>query len=356
MFMQLVFKGKLGNEEGAVAVSPLTPIDGIYSDFAINRPSSGIYAKTADTTSSATFNELRVTAQTDIPGGLAGGVFKLVLQYRQAKADPFQSLPVDTDPVDDTGYVIRMDEKNGVSSLQPGVPTELVFDLSTVPLPVWATDVSVIVIYADAGTSKPIAVGYHDIAEPTPIDFINNMDHVCVKTDPDPAVTTGSYLMAGSQEAIDAVGTNVAGRPNWDIYPHRLRDVYVAFTSTPASSTNYSARFPLVGPGEYGRLVVLSDYDFNVSSSVTVENIYGPLEDVWGMAFGNSVSGIRGVMNQLVYEGGEYVTYYLLMDNERGVPSWWSTHFEDAAWPAGTTCDESGAQPNLSGPVAVEFP
>ena len=33
MAMQLVFKGKLGTEDNAVAVSPWVPIDGVYSDM-----------------------------------------------------------------------------------------------------------------------------------------------------------------------------------------------------------------------------------------------------------------------------------------------------------------------------------
>ncbi len=77
MTMQLVYKGKLGNEEGAVAVSPVTPVQGINTDFHLNLPASGVFARTTNNTVDATFNELRLSALTDIPGGfpsLAAGL------------------------------------------------------------------------------------------------------------------------------------------------------------------------------------------------------------------------------------------------------------------------------------------
>jgi len=224
----------------------------------------------------------------------------------------------------------------------------LVFDLSQTPLPLWTTDLRAIIVYTGqvGAISQQTAIGFKDIAEPTPIDIVNNMDFVCIN---------GNYLSAGSQEAINAVGANIAGRPNRDIYPHRLRNVYLAFTTSPASATNYSAVFPVIQPGEHGRVFVLPDYDFTASTSETVENIFGPLDDVWGLSFIDSMYPVDGVLNQEVLEDGTYVDYYPGMYLERGIHSWSNLHYENPQWPTDTTCDRSLAPP-LAGPVTVEIP
>ena len=330
------------------------PVSGVDIDLAL--PEAGVYgiAKPNESFTQFTVNAANVSTTA---GEMSDGDIELLIWYKRAAADPFRNQPTDKTPPGPEFYYTRVPEANGARSIPTGTSTELVFDLSEKPLPLWATDVRVLVIYTGQVGSKAnqIAVGFKDIAEPTPIDIVNNMDRICVKTDPDPLVTSGSYFVAGSQEAIDAVGENAAGRPNQDIYPHRLKDIYLAFNSTPASSTNYSASFSVIEPGQYGKVFVLADYVFNFSSDVTVENIYGPLQDVWGQAFGNSVTATDGVANQPIYENGGYNDYYPGMYTERGLLSWWYTHYENPEWPVGTTCDRSGA-PNLTGPVAVEIP
>lgn len=177
MTMQLVFKGKLGNEDGAVAVSKLEPINGIYTDFALFPPPAGVYAKTSDSDPvTASFNELRVTALTDIPGGLSGGTISLALEYRTAIGDQFLSVLVDTNPIDAAGYIYRTPAKNGVNTLPQGVPVELAFDLPQ--LPVQATDVEINVIFTRADGTQDI--GIRNISEPTPVDIYNNTDYTCI--------------------------------------------------------------------------------------------------------------------------------------------------------------------------------
>jgi len=256
MTIQLVYKGPLGNETDAVAVSPPKPIDGIYTDFTVSLPSSGVYAKTADNSPTATFNELRVSALTDIPGGLSGGTFSLALEYRTAIGDQFQSVLVDTDPADASGYIYRNGVMNGVTSLAQGVPTELVFDLSSSPIPVSATDVQINVVYTDNATSKVAAVGVRDISEPTPVDIYNNTDYTCINS---------TWYHYDDPEAIAISNES-------DIYPHAISNI--SFLAGPAgagtldaSASNTLFAAGSIQPGDKWRL----GYILTVTHSVKPE-------------------------------------------------------------------------------------
>jgi|GEM_PF-2327159 len=311
MTMQLVFKGKLGNEEGAVAVSQLEPIIGVYSDFTVSLPASGVYAKAADGTLSATFNELKVTAQTDIPAGLTGGNFELALDYRKAATDPFQSLPVDTEPANAVAYVIRVPEKNGVSILQPGTPVELTFDLSSVLLPVSATDVYLNIIYKNSGTSKTMAVGLNDIAEPTPVDVYNTTDYTCLNS---------IWYRYGDPEAMAIVDSNNDGiADRSDIYPHTISNI--SFLSGPTDAGNLDASISstlfAAGPLQTGQMLrmgyILTDYTnrFAISEART-----GPGGDPWPNTTANNKifpgSGFRN-------DGNSWSNMFTF----RGSKTWW---------------------------------
>ncbi|HEU0265817.1 MAG TPA: hypothetical protein VFR01_08840, partial [Geobacterales bacterium] len=157
--------------------------------------------------------------------------------------------------------------------------------------------------------------------------------------------------------AINAVGTDIAGRPNWDIYPHGIADAYLSFSSTAASATNYSAKLPSIPPGTYGRVLVLTDYTFNIGMRAMPTILVDPMQDRWGTnIYDYFVPGRQGITNQKVYENGGYHEYYPSMNFERGLPVWSMIRYENIAYPPGTTCDRSGAQPELAGPVTVEIP
>jgi hypothetical protein len=265
MTMQLVYRGKLGNEDGAVAVSKLELITGIYSDFTLSLPPSGIYAKSGDNTPDATFNELRLTALSNIPGGLSGGAISLALEYRVADRNPFEALPGNTEPADGYAYVYRIGEKNGVNVLAQGVPTELVFNLSAAPLPIKATDVAVSVIYTDTATSKTVAAGYRDISEATPIDIFNNTDYVCI---------SNTWYAAGSPEALaaaDQAGNGNGIDDDTDTYPHDFTNIYLKLSSVNnpvrTSATNFDFLVP--GPAKPATMqrmgFVLTDQTFKTS-------------------------------------------------------------------------------------------
>jgi len=331
--MQLVFKGKLGNEEGAVAVSRLEPIDSIYTDIGLSLPSSGVYAKTTATT----FNELRVTAQADIPGGLTGGEIKLALEYREAVSDPFQSAPVASAPVDAAEYIIRVPEKNSVSTLPQGAPVELVFDLSTVQLPVYATDVYVNILYADSGTEKLHAIGFLDISEPTPVDFFNNTDFVCLG---------GQWYQAGTNDAL--VAADNAGNHNHiydddiDTYEHDFTNIHEknSPTGSPVNASASTFDFLELGPIPPATLkrmgYILTDYSFQYS--FLANWVHTDPKDVhWGWTETANLFSGTAVINQTDSNGDHY---YPRMYNMRGKLMWGSTGvIYEKYLPANFNCD-----------------
>jgi hypothetical protein len=271
MTMQLVYKGPLGKETDAVAVSQLEKIDSVYSDFDVSLPPSGVYAKVSGDSVDGTFDELRVTALTDIPGGLSGGTFSLALDYRLATSDPFQSHQVATGPDGAVAYIVKVPVKNGVNSLSQGVPTELVFNLSSVSLPVKATNVYLNVVYNRSSDNKSSAIGHNDISEPTPIDVFNNADKVCIDK---------KWYDAGMPETIALVDTNhnqIA--EELDVYAHNVAKIFYKASSaadpTLASSSNYTFSSPdvLIGGSSPRRLgFILTDYDFRLSVTEEWQN------------------------------------------------------------------------------------
>ncbi len=334
MTMQLVFKGKLGNEEGSVAVSKLSPIGEVYTNIALPLPSDGIYAKTSNIGSNATFNELRVTAQTDTPGGISGGVFSLVLEYRLATKDPFLSQPVATVPDNAVSYIIRASEKNGVNGLPENEPVELVFDLSSAPLPVWATDVYVNVVYSDPDTSKLLAIGYSDISEPTPVDIFNNADMICIsdqwKNAGDPDVVALSFIY-GIPPGI------------FDPYPHDVADIYYKISAATATDSVSESLFTFQSSGilftnSYRRLgFVLSDYDIQHSNQVLWLKT-DPNDDWYYPHFPQTYTHNGTAVRNQIEPDGTYI--YPGMFTIRGNLMWAGAGivYTNREYPAGSVC------------------
>jgi len=338
MTMKLVFKGKLGNEEGAVAVSPPVPINAVYSDFTVSVPTSGVYARATGSTLGTTFNELMVKASTNIPAGLTGGNFELALEYRKTSGDPFLSLPVDTEPLNAAGYVLRIPEKNGTSILQPGTPVDLTFDLSSIPLPVSATDVYLNIIYKNSGTSKTMAVGLNDISEPTPIDVFNNTDYVCINNQWFPAGDPAAIALA------DQLGNRNEIDDEIDTFKHNLTNIYYKLTSStspqPASATNYNIFDPgPIGPGSFKRLgFVLTDYLPRYSSLRNIIHTDSADKYTGGIGVFASMENGTGVKHQT---GPDGVAIRPLMYNMRGKLMWGGTGtvFGNSKLPVTSTCD-----------------
>lgn len=323
--LQLVYNGRLGNEDGAVAVGSKA-LESIGTDIAISVPASGVYAKSTG----SNFDSIDLTAVTNIPGGLslADGVIELVLEYQVATTDPFESLPVDVEPQSAESFIIRIAEKNGVMTLPYGVPVELKFDLAAAPLPLWATDVYANVVYRRSGDpeAKSIAVGYHDISEPTPVDVFNNADKICINS---------SWYNAGSPEAIALSAPDL-----FDPYAHNIDNIFTkdSSTSSLASSSNYTFPSPSVlAGGNFRRLgYILTDYSFKYSFLEGWMNT--DQNDPWTITDGADQHTGTAVKNQTDADGN-YI--WPGMYTMRGNKMWWgaSVIWDNDDYQSFPTCD-----------------
>jgi hypothetical protein len=302
----------------------------------LSLPSKGVYA--IATPNSPGYSEIRVKARniTATNEEMPNGSLQLVVKYKMALSDPYQSVPVDAGPEQ---YIVAT-EKNNVRTLSRTGTTELVFDLTSSPIPFWAVDVSLQVVYHGqlGNEAGAVALGTQDISEPTPIDVVNFMDLVCINN---------NIMTAGSPAAIAAVDFNHNGLPDYDVYPHGLTNVYLAFNGALASSTNHSATIASIPPGNYGRVFVLGEYlSLPVSVAVALQ-IPNAQDRFPHSTFGTFVETIEALDNQ---------HYYPLMYDVRGITSWWYAYYTNAPYPANSTCDFSTASPNIAGPVTVTIP
>lgn len=302
----------------------------------ISLPNQGIYAIAAP--SSPGYTEIRIKARNSTATNeeMTDGTLQLVVKYKMALADPFQSVPVDAGPEQ---YIV-VSEKNNVRTLSRTEATELAFDLTSNPLPFWAVDVSIQLVYHGqlGNEANSVAVGSKDISEPTPIDVVNFMDLVCINN---------TIMTAGSLEAITAVDFNHNGLPDYDVYPHGLNNVYLAFNGANASAANHSATIASIPPGNYGRVFVLGEYlSLPVSVAVSVQTLNA--QDTFPHSpFSPFVDIIEALDNQ---------HYYPLMYDVRGITSWWYTYYNNAPYPANSVCDFTTASPNIAGPVTATIP
>jgi len=291
------------------------------------------------------------------------GTIELVVKYKMALEDPFQSKPVPT--TGEFAYIL-VPEAGGVRSIPRGEPAKLVFELGDKAIPLWATDVYFQLVYrGKLGQEEgAVAVGFKDISEPTPVDYVNNMDRICLY---------GNWYVAGSPEAIDLVDTNKDGRADvWDPYPHNLKDLHFKFSpyGKPqyASETKYDYSFPFLEAGAYARIYILGDYQFHFSSYDLVVNTHS---DDWFTHLPHYYYLTKyGITNQVVheetqvcceitgtphcgpdysdlyccerlYEQGCEVRYYPGFSSFRGVQRWKGAMITTymPAYPPGTECN-----------------
>jgi len=291
--LQVVYRGQLGNEAGSVAVGTAI-LDRYTSDIALSLPASSVYASAAS--SAGGFSRISVNANSLTDLAQPDGIIEMVLKYRLS-SDPFRNVDVTTQPADPNAfYVIRANETNGVNTLQKGVTKELVFDISATPLPIWASDVYLDVVYRSSGTpdEKPLAIGQLDLAEPTPVDVFNNTDKVCINQ---------QWYNSGSNEAIAAVGTDSYGNPLGDVFPHSISNIY--FKAGPANSSTLTATpadnnlslSTAVAPGHMQRLgYILTDYQFGYTADELVTDL--DIRDDWTFSFENTILPGTGFPNQ----------------------------------------------------------
>jgi len=188
----------------------------------ITLPNSGIYSSATNT--ALGFTTIKVQAKNTTSSGedMLDGTIELVVKYRTALEDPFQSNPVETD--EEFSYKV-VPVANNVQTIPKDSPVELTFDLSQDPLPLWATDVYLQVVYHGklGNEDGAVAVGFKDISEPTPVDLFNNMDKICLNA---------NWYDAGSQAAIDQA-------PGWDVFIHDIQGAYLKIS--PSNNPVYAS-------------------------------------------------------------------------------------------------------------------
>ncbi len=259
----LVFIGKMGNEEGAVAGYVTGRV------LQINPPSEHVYSQIDPKTEQA-FTKIGLKIKNTSSEAMPNGSLQAIVRYKK----PGQAV-----------YSYAISAPKAGQQLAPSASQEVYFDFSGSPIPLDATNVYLYVVYTGAiGTEKnAVAVGERDISEPTPVDLFNNMDRVCMKSED--LAGNGLWYTAGSAAAIELVDTNKNRIANeWDVYAHNATDIYIRFSEgkepLKASPAEYNFKVAKIDAGTGLRaLYILSEYTFNYSfyySWTTVEGSNDP--------------------------------------------------------------------------------
>jgi len=359
--LYLVYKGKLGQEDDAVGAGFQQP----FNHIKISLPDSGTYALTDKdpfiTDSSDPryianpdnqgFDRIQLLAQNIAPEGeeMTGGTVTLVVKYKVGEGDQFQNPPAATS--DEFHYIVK--ELGGTHSIPRVTPALFEFDISDSQIPLWATDVYISLVYKGnlGGEEGAIAVGFKDISEPTPINYYNVMDKICMTT------STGPQLFdSGSTAAIDYVDVDnngIADPDEWDVYPHNAANIHIRFSpednpqaATSASSADNNYEKAILNPNDYFRLFILSDHRFNRSASVEYVKITAEDQcDQFHGTFPRPPTAMDGIKNQTdlvdpVYCGYEPCNARLTsgFHTTRGVVSFFSVIFDNASYPIDSIC------------------
>ncbi|MBI4697890.1 MAG: hypothetical protein HY758_02995 [Nitrospirae bacterium] len=303
----------------------------------ITLPDTGVYGKTDNPANG--FTEVKLLAKNITTNNeeMPNGSIELVIKYKLALSDPFQSGMVDT--AEEYTYIV-VSEKDGKNTIPRDNAVELTFDLTQNPIPLWATDVYLQIVFkGKLGMEEgAVAVGLKDISEPTPIDVYNNNDKICIN---------GMWYEAGSDSAIAQVDANDDGRAwtvyengqwyeEWDVYQHDIKNMYIRFSPVTdpknASPTDYSYHTSNIPAGSLKRaLFILTDYGFKYSFYIT-RTIPDP-DDWWGHLPSQSIYPGTAIGRQTNYIDGSYVDTYPVFYNFRGSDMWWGGGLIYINWP-----------------------
>ncbi len=315
----------------------------------ITLPASGVYAQTNNP--AIGFSQIKLLARNTSVNNeqMNDGTIELVIGYRRAIDDPFINYPEDYPfkAENEITYIV-VPEANGIRSIPNDRYVELTFDLSSNPIPLFAINVFIRLIYhGQLGLEDgAVVVGFKDISEPTPIDLFNDMDQICLN---------GNMYVAGSAEAIEQVDTNNNGIPTWDVYPHDISNIY--FRTSPkdipqyASATNYNIAVPYLNAGHSVRAsYILTDYAFSYNSYQTLVKTIE--EDPWlHTSWRTEVYPGIAIKNQIEYEEDPevcaplsapcHIWWYPTFLEYRGVNLWWGggIMYINKAYPQNTECD-----------------
>ncbi len=311
--------------------------------IAISLPTNGVYSYIDS--SQTGFTKITLLAQNNTSTGdeILDGSIELVVKYKIAHDDPFQSLPVETDT--EFSYKIAP-EANSIRSIPKNSPVALNFEFTSNSIPLWATDVYLQVVYHGklGNEDGAVAVGFKDISEPTPVDLFNNMDKICLN---------GNWYDAGSQAAQNAAPLG------WDIYIHNITDAYlkIASLSDPvmASPADYTFHAASILPNAYYRAYILTDYNnsFNYSNYSPVVGTTPDDTFIHTNAIIRATKSGSAIMNQVDYHVEDQakcdtvgatapcdIRYYPLFYSFRGKNLWGPAAFitDNPKNPTDTTC------------------
>jgi hypothetical protein len=272
------------------------------------------------------------------------GTIHLAVKYMVAQEDQFLNWP----PNPDWAFYLIQKSLPGFESIPNDTPTEFEFDLMSSQIPLYATDVYLYLVYSGA---EGTFVGFKDISEPTPVDYFNSMDKICLYDETCPC---DQIFAAGSPAAIEIVDSNGNGIPEWDVYPHDLENLYINFSTLDnpqsASAQNHDHMFPYVAAGDSARLFILSDNKFNHSMKGTLLAL-DPDDNFGHLPFGGTVfTNQSAIYNQvqLIPEGSPYydpdqVLYGRYVPSTystfRGVLKWKGINGINSPYPQDAQCD-----------------
>jgi hypothetical protein len=322
----------------------------------LSLPNRGIYTLTD---SNGDFTHFRVKAKNVSPPNventprdeMTDGSIQLVIKYNLAQADPFR--PVWVDVASEASYIVVPEStgQRAISSSDPG--TELDFDLSQTPLPLWATNVYVYVVYRGVlgDEQDAVAVGYKDVSEPTPFTMANGMDYACLN---------GAWYVAGSDAALQAVDSNHNGiADEADIFAHGIADGYLRFSdvSTPiiGNASNYNAWFAGVPPAQFGKVFVITDgMAYSAGESATRTNL-DSRDTIFSPLPSSGYITLNPVKRQSEWVNGVWTDIFFPIPQWRGIYGWPIWTWLNDVYGSGTcdTDDLSGTAPDLIGPAPV---
>ncbi len=259
----LVFRGKLGLEQTGAVVGKVVDIPRAIN---ISLPDTGCYAFTdkdpgldsadpryLEDPSSNGFDKIILNVDNTAPEGeLDNGTLKLIVRYRLGQGDQFQNPPAATS---DNLYYIEKDYP-GMILIPRGTPQKLEFDLGDTPLPLWATDVYIALTYQGSFGSDDDALcfGFKDASEPTAFGLLNFAHTTCLyETIYDVNDPTAKTM--GDLDGDGVIETN-----EWDVFPHNLIEIDIAFITAP----NYipaQHEYDLLPAREGLRLFVIGDHE-----------------------------------------------------------------------------------------------
>jgi hypothetical protein len=300
--LYLVYRGYLGNEEDGIGVGYL-PFTG-FRTIGIGLSNEGVYALSDLEPENINpafqgFDRLSLSAKNIDPDNdvMSNGAIKIIIKYLPAYENQFQNPP----PKSTEGfqYIVKDIPPQSI----PQVPEESAdsaqfsLDLSDTPIPLWATDIYLYLVYSGQIGANPCktAVGFKDISEPTPIVYYNSMDKICIY---------GNMVDAGD-EAL-SIATTYGMQNQWDVYPHDRSDVFIRFSSIEnpqqlSYGSFYNYKIPYQAAGEFKTLYLITGYDFAFTSS---DGLIIPLDsrDNFNHFIGNYVGGVllsTAVRNQV---------------------------------------------------------